>query len=96
MPRCRESVIELIDLALGCERLLNFCGCQVLHSGLLVCDGCRIKKALKVARICIVEGVSEVNLLNVRLIGVQDAIEDKLQAFLGDGELEEGGGTPDE
>lgn len=96
MSRCKESIIELIDQALECKRLLCFYGCRDPVSRVLECEGCQIKRALRAARSCIIKGGIEVDLLNIKLIGVQDAIEDKLQAFLGDGELSEEKGDPDD
>jgi len=93
MSRHRKEVIALIDLALRCGSLLNFCGCTVFRGELLVCDGCQIKRALRVARSCVIESVVEVSLLNIRLIGVQDAIEGHLRRALGPGG---NGGRPDE
>lgn len=96
MSKCRERVIEFIDQALKCRNRLDFCGCYVFNNRVMVCDNCKVKKALRVSRSCIVAGHDEVDLLNVRLIGVQDAIEDKLQALLGDQELGEEDGVPNE
>jgi len=96
MPKCREKVLVLIDQALKCRARLDFCGCQVVGDRVMVCDGCRIKKALRVARSCIVTINERRDFLNVKLIGVQDDIEDKLQALLGDSELSEEGDNPNE
>jgi len=96
MRRCKKRVIELIDQALECKSRLDFCGCYVFNNKVMVCDNCKMKRALRVARACIVAGHDEVDLLNIKLIGVQDAIEDKLQALLGDTELAEESGDPNE
>jgi len=96
MDNYRKEVIELIDLALRCESLLGFCGCTVFRGELLVCGGCQIKRALRVARSSIIKSVVEVGLLNVRLIGVQDAVESLLKKSLRPGSNGGKGGGPNE
>ena len=96
MPICRERVLDLIDQALKCRARLDFCNCQVVGIEVMECDGCRIKKALWCARSCIIAINEKRDLLNVRFIGVQDAIEDKLAAYLGDHDLSEEGDISNE
>lgn len=96
MDRCREKVIVLIDQALECRSRLDFCSCVVVGNRVVTCNGCKIKRALRMARSCIVTVNERSDLLNVKLIGVQDAIEDKLQAFLADEDLTEEGAKHDE
>jgi len=96
MERCKVKVIELIDQALKCEQLV-FCGCQIITGGKLwVCEGCRIKRALRIARVGIIRSAADIVLLKVQLIGVQEAIEDKIRACLEDGDLGEKGEKPNE
>ena len=82
MSRCKEDVIEMIDEAIGAHQRDAFCNCLFgrLPGGL--CNYCKINMALEAARACIVQGADELDLLRVRFIGVQEAIEDKLKAIL--------------
>ena len=85
MNRCKEVVIEMIDEALKCNSRLSGCHCQVAGDGVYHCDSCKIKRALRNSRVCIVQGADELDLLKVRFIGVQEAVEDKLKAALKEG-----------
>jgi len=82
MSDCKEDVIKLIDEALECKSRLETCHCQGVDATVRECDGCKIKRALRVSRVCIIQGADEIDLLKVRFIGVQDAIIAKLRGIL--------------
>jgi len=85
MSKCKEDVIEMIDEALNCNGRLGGCQCQVIDDQARLCDGCKIRAALMLSRSCVIQGADELDLLKVRFIGVQEAIEDKLKAVLKEG-----------
>ena len=82
MHRCKEDVIELIDEVLEFKDQLKRCFCKGKDGEEYECDNCKTKRVLKLARACVVQGADELDLLKVRFIGVQEAIEDKLKAIL--------------
>ena len=82
MSDCKEDVIKLIDEALECKSRLQACHCQAVGDRVYECDGCKIKRVLKMARVCVIQGSGELDLLKVRFIGVQEAIIAKLKGIL--------------
>ena len=85
MGLCKEDVFEMIDEAIKVHQRDNSCDCLYSHLAAGRCNYCKIDMALKTARACIVQGADELDLLKVRFIGVQEAIEDKLRAILKSG-----------
>lgn len=90
MSKCKEDVIELIDEVLEFKQQLKRCYCQGEDGEIHECDNCKTKRVLSMSRVCIIQGVDELDLLKVRFIGVQDAIIDKLREILGDDVLRGG------
>ena len=85
MNRCKENVVELIDEVLEFKYQLRVCNCKGEDGEEYECDNCKTKRVLQEARACVVQGADELDLLKVRFIGVQEAIEDKLKAALKEG-----------
>jgi len=85
MSECKEKVIEMIDQAVEANNKITFCTCQYKHDVSNYCSHCKINHGLWAARACVIQGADELGLLNVRFIGVQDAIIDKLKAVLKEG-----------
>lgn len=96
MGRCKVEVIELIDEVLGFRQGFRRCCCREKNGKVYECVDCKTERVLMMSRSCIVQGAENLDLLKIKLIGGQDAIEDKLQAFLKDSDLGEEGKIPNE
>lgn len=93
MSTCKDGVIALIGEVLEFECRVRKCFCEGEDGEVRECSDCKTIRALQEARVCIIQGSDELDLLKVRFIGVQEAIIAKLKEILKPGE---NGGYPND
>ena len=85
MSKAEANLVREIDRALECKGRLDPCHCQVGYGSHWECDGCRIKRVLKMARVAVIQGAEQLGLMQLQFIGFQDEIVAKLREIIATG-----------
>jgi len=84
MDKCKENVIEMIDIAIWVNKLERFCVCVYPVVGGNICNYCKIERGLKTARACIIASVDKISIMRANMVAAQAEIEEKIKKLLGE------------
>lgn len=82
MNRCKDTVIEMIDEAVGANYSRGVCECGRPGLNGNKCNYCKIKEALQMSRSCLITSVVRIERLRSNMAEMQKEIEAKLRKLL--------------